>query len=78
MSHIFQTNDGQNIKRLNLSYNDLGQDFEEDTDGKILRTYTSLQVLDISFNEIISLPELFLKNSHNLKYINASGNRLSS
>ena len=78
MSHIFQTNDGQNIKRLNLSHNDLGKDFEEDTDGKIFRTFISLQVLDISFNEIISLPKLFLKNSNNLKYINASGNRLSS
>nr|XP_022292288.1 toll-like receptor 8 [Crassostrea virginica] len=77
-SHMFQLNDGQYIKNLNLSHNDLGRDFEEDTDGIICRTFISLQVLDISFNEIISLPKLFLKNSNNLKYINASGNRLSS
>nr|XP_022291572.1 toll-like receptor 6 [Crassostrea virginica]XP_022291573.1 toll-like receptor 6 [Crassostrea virginica] len=78
MSHIFQMNDLQYLKHLDLSHNVLGQDFEEDIDGKICRTFTSLQVLDISFNEIISLPKLFLKNSNNLKYINASGNRLSS
>ena len=77
-SHFCRTNDGQYVKHLNLSHNDLGQDFEKDTDGTICKTFTSLQVLDISFNEIISLPKLFLKNSNNLKYINASGNRLSS
>ena len=77
-SHFFHTNDGQYVKHLNLSYNDLGRDFEEDTDGTIFRTFTRLLVLDISFNEIISLPKLFLKNSNNLKYIYASGNRLSS
>nr|XP_022294553.1 toll-like receptor 13 [Crassostrea virginica] len=77
-SHMFQFNDGQYVKHLNLSHNDLGRDFEEDINGTICRALISLEVLDISFNEIISLPKLFLKNSNNLKYINASGNRLSS
>ena len=70
---IYGTNNGSETlefyKRFNLSHNDLGHDFEEDTDGKSVRTFTSLQAINIDFNEIISRPKHF---------INASGNILSS
>ena len=69
--------DGQHLKHYNLSYNDLGQDLEQDTEGEIFKSLTNLEMLDISFNTILSLPKLLLRNSKKLKYINASNNRLS-
>lgn len=48
---------------------------EEDTNGELLETFTNLEVLDISFNKISSLPKLFLKKT---KQLNTSNNRISS
>eukprot|EP00105_Crassostrea_gigas_P034777 XP_019918925.1 PREDICTED: toll-like receptor 13 [Crassostrea gigas] len=62
---------------MNISHNDLSQDIERDANGEIFKTYTNLEVLDISFNKILSLPKLLLKNQNKLKYLNASNNRLS-
>ncbi|XP_022290924.2 toll-like receptor 4 [Crassostrea virginica] len=69
---------GEHLKSLNFSHNDISQDLEEDKEGEIFKTFIRLEVLDISFNKISSLPRLLLRNSSNLMYINASNNRISS
>ncbi|XP_052707492.1 toll-like receptor 4 [Crassostrea angulata] len=71
-------NDGRHMKYLNISNNRFDKSFMTDTDGTIFATYTSLEVIDMSFNNIFSLPTMLLKNSHKLRYINASNNRLSN
>lgn len=65
------------MKHFNLSHNDISQDLKGDSTGEIFKTYTSLEVLDISFNRIVSLPKLLLRNSNELRYIDASNNGLS-
>ena len=68
----------EHLTLLNFSHNDLSRDLEEDKGGEIFKTFIRLEVLDISFNKISSLPRLLLKNSRNLMYINASNNRMST
>lgn len=51
---------------------------EEDTNGELLETFTNLEVLDISFNKISSLPKLFLKKGKQLRCLNTSNDRISS
>lgn len=76
-SHLFRSFDGKSVRYMNISHNDLSQDIERDTDGEIFKTFTNLEVLDMSFNKILSLPKLLLKNQNKLEYLNASNNRLS-
>nr|XP_022291463.1 toll-like receptor 6 [Crassostrea virginica] len=79
-SHFSRKNNftADHLKLLNFSHNDLSRDLEEDKEGEIFKTFIGLEVLDISFNKISSLPRLLLKNSSNLMYINASNNRMST
>lgn len=76
-SHLFRSFDGKSVRHMNISHNDLSQDIERDANGEIFKTYTNLEMLDMSFNKILSLPKLLLKNQNKLKYLNASNNRLS-
>lgn len=76
-SSMVRVRDAKSMKHLNFSYNDISQDLEGDSTGEIFKTFTSLEVLDISFNRIVSLPKLLLRNSNELRYINASNNGLS-
>ncbi|XP_048770821.2 toll-like receptor 4 [Ostrea edulis] len=69
--------DFKHVKYLNISHNDLGQDLEKDTTGQLFKHLVNLEVLDLSFNKISSLPRLLLGNSKRIKYINVSNNRLS-
>lgn len=77
-THLFRSIDGQHIRYWNLSRNDISKDVEEDTNGELLETFTNLEVLDISFNKISSLPKLFLKKTKQLRCLNTSNNRISS
>ncbi|XP_056016531.1 toll-like receptor 4 [Ostrea edulis] len=67
----------KHARYLNISHNDLGQDLEKDTEGLLFKTLERLEVLDMSFNRISSLPKQILRNSKRIKYINVSNNRLS-
>ncbi|XP_056016546.1 toll-like receptor 4 [Ostrea edulis] len=69
--------DCKHVRYLNISHNDLGRDLEKDTEGKLFKNLGKLEVLDLSFNKISSLPRLLLRNSKRIKYINVSNNRLS-
>lgn len=77
-THIFRSIDGQHIRYLNLSHSDISKDLEEDTNGELLETFTNLEVLDLSFNKISSLPKLLLKKTKHLRCLNTSNNRISS
>nr|XP_019921129.2 toll-like receptor 4 [Crassostrea gigas] len=76
-SRMVRLLDAKSMKHLNFSHNDISQDLEGDSTGEIFNTFTSLEVLDISFNRIVSLPKLLLRNSNELRYIDASNNGLS-
>lgn len=67
-------NNGRHMKYLNIS-NNMFKIFMTDTDGTIFATFTSLEVIDMSFNNIFFLPTMLLRNSHKLRHINASNNR---
>jgi hypothetical protein len=71
------THDMRHVRHLNISHNDLGQDLEKDTHGQIFENLQDLEILDISFNKISSLPKNLLRNSKRIKYISVSNNRLS-
>lgn len=77
-THLFRSIDGQHIRYWNLSRNDISKDVEEDRNGELLETFTNLEVLDISFNKISSLPKLFLKKTKQLRCLNTSNDRISS
>ena len=76
-SRMVRLLDAKSMKHLNFSHNAISQDLEGDSTGEIFKTFTSLEVLDISFNRILSLPKLLLRNSNELRYIDASNNGLS-
>ncbi|XP_048770332.2 toll-like receptor 4 [Ostrea edulis] len=69
--------DFRHVKHLNISHNDLSQDLEKDTEGQLFKHLESLEILDLSFNKISSLPNPLLENLKRMKYINVSNNRLS-
>ncbi|XP_056016544.1 toll-like receptor 4 [Ostrea edulis] len=69
--------DSRHLKHLNMSHNYLGQDLGKDTEGQLFKNLESLEMLDLSFNKIASLPKLLLGNSKRVRFINISNNRLS-
>lgn len=75
-SHI-PVNNGRHVKYLNISNNRFDNNFISEQRGEIFETLISLEVIDMSFNNIFSLPKLLFKNSRKLMYVNVSNNRLS-
>ncbi|XP_056016542.1 toll-like receptor 4 [Ostrea edulis] len=65
------------LKHLNMSHNDLDQDLKKDTEGQLFKDLESLEILDLSFNKMYSLPKHILRTSKGIKYINVRNNRLS-
>ncbi|XP_062591487.1 toll-like receptor 4 [Saccostrea cucullata] len=70
-------NDGGQVLNLNVSHNDIGKDLQKDVLGETFKSFLSLENLDISFCRISKLPNLLLKNSSRLKYLNISDNQIS-
>ncbi|XP_061177036.1 toll-like receptor 4 [Saccostrea echinata] len=69
--------DGGQIKKINISHNDIGLDLEKDVMGKTFEPLLSLENFDISFCRISKLSNLVLTNSSKLKYLNVSNNQIS-
>ena len=67
-----------NVKYLNLSNNFLDASLNADKNGTTFETQNQLEYLDLSQNNLISLPKKIFKGLSGLKSLNLSGNRLKS
>lgn len=67
---------GLNRGRVNLSQNVLGEQSENDTDGRTFKSYKDLTDLDISSNSIKTLPFNIFIGPRNLIRLNLRGNSL--
>ena len=65
-----------NLRRLNTSYNFLGQAFSlnGENKGKYFKNLTKLELLDLSENRITALPSDIFRHLRNLKYLHLSRN----
>ena len=65
-----------NLRRLNTSYNFLGQAFSlnGENNGNYFKNLTKLELLDLSENRITALPSDIFRNLLNLKYLHLSRN----
>lgn len=66
------------LKVLNLSNNDIGQSLSKDEEGKIFENVISVENIDLSRDNIVSLPSLMFKNMRRLQIINLTNNLLSA
>lgn len=69
--------DGQKMRKLNLSFNEIGKALEKDIEGQTFQSLISLENLDLSFCKISSLPSNIFRNAPKLMYLNISNNQIS-
>lgn len=63
---------------MNLFFNDISKDLEEDINGELFEIFINFEVLDLFFNKILFLLKLFLKKIKYLCCFNISNNRIFS
>lgn len=63
---------------LNMSKNDIGKSLSKDVEGEIFQNTVSLEVLDLSFNNIIDLPASMFRNMQKLQALHLQNNQLST
>ncbi|XP_062573900.1 toll-like receptor 4 [Saccostrea cucullata] len=68
--------DFRNLSHLDLSYNALGENLENDVDGKIFQNLRMLTSLNLTRNRILRLPAKIFQNLVQLKQLNLSYNSL--
>nr|XP_011438585.2 toll-like receptor 4 [Crassostrea gigas] len=66
------------VVMLNMSINDIGRSLSKDADGEIFENTVSLEVLDLSYNNIVELSSRVFKNVQKLQTLNLQNNKLSS
>jgi Leucine-rich repeat (LRR) protein len=69
-------NDCKNLKFLNLSFNMLGNSFEDKRNGEIFEYLHRLEVLDLSTNRLTGLADGVFDFLTNIRYLNVSFNKL--
>lgn len=69
-------NDCVNLKFMNLSFNMLGNSFEDKTNGEIFQNLHSLEVLDLSTNRLTGLAGGVFDFLGNIRHLNISFNKL--
>lgn len=65
------------VKFLKMSKNDIGKSLSNDREGEIFNNTKSLEVLDLSYNNIIALSEFVFKNMPQLQILNLQNNQIS-
>ncbi|XP_061165648.1 toll-like receptor 4 [Saccostrea echinata] len=68
--------DFRNLSHLDLSYNALGENLENDVDGKIFQNLSMLTSLNLTRNRILRLPAKIFQNLLQLENLNLSYNSL--
>lgn len=78
-SHISKSflNYAKGVKFLKMSKNDIGKSLSNDIEGEIFKNTKSLEVLDLSYNNIIALSELVFKSMPQLQILNLQNNQIS-
>ena len=66
-----------NLETVDLSHNILGRILSNHTVGKIFKSLKVAKTLDLSDNNIASLPEKFFAHLHSLEILNLSSNQLT-
>lgn len=65
------------VKFLKMSKNDIGRSLSNDIEGEIFSNTKSLEVLDLSYNNIIALSESIFKNMAQMQILNLQNNQIS-
>lgn len=60
-----------------MSKNDIGRSLSNDIEGEIFSNTKSLEVLDLSYNNIIAISESIFKNMAQLQILNLQNNQIS-
>ncbi|XP_061165533.1 toll-like receptor 4 [Saccostrea echinata] len=69
--------DFKNLCYLDLSHNALGENLENDIDGKIFQNLRTLNSLNLTRNRIVRLPTKIFRNLKQIEILNLSYNSLS-
>lgn len=66
------------LTTLSMSKNDIGRSLSSDVNGEIFENTVSLEVLDLSYNNIVDLSAHMFKNMERLQLLNLQNNQLST
>lgn len=66
------------LTTLRMSKNDIGKSLSSDVEGEIFKNTVSMEVLDLSYNNIVDLSAPMFKNLERLQTLNLQNNQLST